>query len=359
MAFFALKNAALGIEQTKGTAVEPTRSIPGVWTINTEVTREERENVTRASLARVNRSVVTATESRLGIEGDATFELLAYLFTLGINGSPTVTDLEYDDNGTQKRAGTSWDFTPNHNAPNNPKTATIVTQDENTRYVLPFAFVELVELSFALNSVVTLRSDLLAHYPADALDPSTGDVVEIPNSVAMVSTTSTVIEIDVGNTGTYTALDNSILSARLRMPTGLRAQGYLDGGLNYNKITEGRRRFELELEVEQSAEARAGKTAAQIEQITDARTIFEALTIEQDNRVRITHTGTALADGTARKLVVEMYATPIGQQVELLANRDDRTILPVTLGSIPARAGSDEGQDILSVELICDGDNSI
>ena len=348
MAITALKNGALVIEQVQGVAVDPPiRSIPAIWTLNRQITRAEREGVHRRSFAQVNRSFVTATDAGLTLEMDATFEVLPYLFHLGIKGTPSNAPVSFTPSGNNpvtQRVGTTWGFTPNRINPNNPKTATVHVQDEFKRYVVPFVFAQSLELEFPLNSAVTLRAEFVGNYPTQE-DPTVGDVVEIPNTAPMVATTETVVEVDIGNTGVYTPLTNAVLHGRLRMPSGFVPQGYLDGGLNYNKITEGRRRWELELDVEHSAESVK---------------LFEAMTKEQDNRVRLTHTGPTLADDlTERQLIVEMSAAPTGDSVEVLGDRDERSTLPITLATVPLRAGLNMGEDILNVEVVCGGDDSI
>ena len=346
MAIIALKNGALAIEQTQGVAVDPPiRSLPAVWTLNRQITRAEREGVHRRSFANVNRSFVTATDAGLTLEMDATFETLAYLFHLGVKGAPQSVPIIHTPQGGQpEQVGTTWVFTPNRISPNSPKTATVHVQDEYKRYVVPFVFAQSIELEFPLNSAVALRSELLGNYPTQE-DITVGDVVEIPNSAPMVATTETVVELDIGNTGVYTPLTNAVLLARLRMPSGFVSQGYLDGGLNYNKITEGRRRWELELDVEHD---------------TESASLFDALTKEQDNRVRLTHTGPTLADDTtARQLVVELAVAPTGDSVEMLSDRDGRATLPLTLATVPLRAGTNMGEDILNLELTCAGDDPI
>ena len=352
MSFIALKNGALAMEQTQGVAVDPPiRSIPAIWVLNRQITYAEREGVHRRSFANVNRAFAVAHDAGLTLEMDATYEFLAYLFHLGIKGAPSNTAVNYtpppDENGNQppdERVGTIWGFTPNQISPNSPATATLHVQDEHKRYIVPFVFAQSMELEFPLNAAVTLRSELFGNYPTEA-DITIGDVVEIADTAPMVATTQTVVELDIGNSGVYTPLTNAVLNARLRMPSGFVPQGYLDGGLNYNKITEGRRRWELELDVEHGDES-AG--------------LFAALTKEQDNRVRLTHTGPTLGGSdTARKLTVEMSVAPTGDTVEMLADRDSRSTLPVTLASIPMRSGINMGEDILNVELVCGGDDTI
>ena len=352
MAIIALKNAAIAMEDTAGVAVDPPiRSIPALWTLNRQITRAQREGLHRRSFANVNRSFPVATDAGLSLETDATFELLAYLFHVGIKGDPSRTPVNFtpaptqaEPNPTEERVGTSWNFTPSVDELNDPKTMTLHVQDEHKRYIVPFVFAQSLELEFPLNAAVVLRGEFLGNYPTRA-DITAGDVVEIPESAPMIATTETVVEVDFGNTGVYDTLTNAVLAARLRMPSGFTPQGYLDGGLNYNKITEGKRRWELELDIEHGDEGDG---------------LFEALTKEQDNRVRLTHTGATLGGSdTARKLTVEMSVAPSGDTVEMLADRDERSTLPVTFGTVPLRAGGDEGRDILNVELICGGDDTI
>lgn len=239
MALTAFRRIQAGLESTRGTPVAADKKLIGSLSVTPEITWH-RPTDERNSLANFRRAVAVAKRSSLRYEADATYQQIIDILSMASKGNITPST---PTGATNSRL---WTFTPNLSASNAQDAYTIQYGDDTQAWIASFCMVSSLELSIALNQVLTLRAELFAHHAEKG--SFTGSIAD-PTVVEIVANNLKVYIDNAWSGLGVTEFADLVTGGSIRLTTGLVPVKYADGLLNFSNFVEQRRNLELTLEM--------------------------------------------------------------------------------------------------------------
>lgn len=284
MAIEAFRRIQIGKESTPGTAVAATRKLIGELSISPNLTIH-RPTDERNSLSEFRRSEVVGQDASLSYSSDATYDQIIHFLAMALKGGVTPTQPDVGNSPTVY----DWVYTPVATVLAAVDTFTIEYGDNTQEFECKYCFVQSLELGFAMNSVVTLKADMMGHYPIKS--SFTGALSD--ESVEEVVSNDLTVAIDTtwANLG-VTPKSGVVAGATLRIPTGLVPIKAADGSMEFTRIGEQRRHFELDLDILVSSAA-----------ITE----YDAAVAQTDRAIRLIVTGPTISDDETYMLTIDFF----------------------------------------------------
>ena len=235
----ALRKIQIGQESTRGTGVAADIILLGRLSQTHEITWDAPEDEERNSLAMFHRQTNVGQQVALKYEGNMTFQQVIHLLAMGIGaltttqpdvgGSPTVYD---------------HTFEPTLIALAAQKAYTVEYGDKKQEYESVFLMAEQLEFTFAIGESWQMGADLFGRFPTKSTftgaltDPVVEDVIGQKSKL--------YIDTSWANLGN-TQVSSSLISASIRIPTGLAPTRYADGTIELSDVAENKRAAEVEL----------------------------------------------------------------------------------------------------------------
>lgn len=311
----AFRRIQVGLETTRGTAVAADKKLVGSLTMTPNVTWH-RPIDERNSLAEFRRSIAVAQMTRLRYEADATYHQLADILSMAVKGAITPTT---PGGGTNSR---DWTFTPTLTAKQVQDAYTFEYGDDIQTWESAFTIIENLELSIALNEVVTLRADMFAKFAAKTTFTAS---ISDPTVTEVVANNAKIyIDGTYANLGT-TQQASLLAGATIRLPNGVTPVKYADGDLEFSSVSEQRRHLEIEMDLISS---------------TAAITEYDAYVAGTDRAIRIELVGPVIEGSLNYTLTIDAFGKYVTEP-DVWGERDGEDIMRLVLHSHEDASGNE------------------
>jgi len=278
----------------------------------------------RNSLAEFSRSIKIAQRSTLRYEGDATYEQLIYFLHMAVKGGITPTT---PGGGTLSR---DWTFTPTLTALQAQESYTFEYGDNSQAWESKFSMVNNLELSVALDEIVTMRADMFANLATKTT--FTGALSDqVVNEVAGIDV-KVFIDSTYANLG-VTEKAALLVGGTIRLGTGLTPVRRA-GNSDFSAISEQRRHLEFDLDLVMGSDAVAE---------------YDAWAADTDRAIRLEFTGPIIEAAIPYKLRVEAfgrYMTP----PTLFDSRDGEDLIRLVFASHEDSLGNEFSFEVTNKE---------
>lgn len=309
----AFRKIQIGLESTRGTAVAADKLLIGALTMTPEAIWH-RPVDERNSLAEFKRSILVAQKSTLRFEGDATYDQLIDFLSMAVKGAISPATVE--------TTGRVWTFTPNTTSKNVQDSYTFEYGDNVQAWETAFTMISNLELSIALNEVMTVRADMFGKLAAKT---SFTGAITTPTSVTEVVANHMKAYID----GTWANLGSTekatlVAGATVRLATGVTPVKYADGSLDMSAVSESKTHLELDLDLISS---------------TAFVTEYDAYIAGTDRAIRLELTGPIAVGSTNYKVTIDCFGRYVNAP-ELFGERDGENMIRLQLHSHEDASGN-------------------
>ena len=251
-----LRRIQIGQESTRGTPVAADIILLGRLGMTPEITPYMPDDEERNSLAMYHRRTNVGQQAALSYEGTLTFQQVIHLLAMGIGA---LTTSQPDSGGSP----TVYDhtFEPTLIALAAQKAYTFEYGDNQQEYESAFCIATQLEFSMAMLEPWTMSADILARFPSKST--FTGSLVAPTVEDVIGQKTKLYIDTSWANLGN-TQVSDTMISASIRIPTGIVPTRYADGSLEFSDVAENKRAAEIDLTFKHntSGEAEYDKFAA-------------------------------------------------------------------------------------------------
>lgn len=308
----AFRRIQVGLETVRGTGVAADKKLIGTLTMTPNVTWH-RPVDERNSLAEFRRNVAVAQGTRLRFEGDATYDQLIDFLSMAVRGAISPATVEI--------TGRIWTFTPQTTAKNVQDSYTFEYGDDVQAWDSAFVICDNLELSIALDEVVSLRADLFGKFAAKT--SFTGAISDSSVTEIVANNMKVFIDSSWANLGN-TEVATLVAGATVRLPTGIAPAKYADGSLDFSAVREARTHLEIDLDLINS---------------TEAITEYDAYVAGTTRAIRLEVTGPIAVGATNYKLTIDCIGTYVSEP-ELFGDRDGENTLRLQLQSAEDSSGN-------------------
>jgi len=226
-------------ETTRGTAVVTAMDqLFGRLTLTPTLNLYMPEDEDRNSLASLHRRTITGQQAALRYDGSLSFEQVINFLAMGIIGAVTPTT---PGGGVLSR---DWTFEPTLIALAAQDSFTLQFGDNQQAYQTVFNMASQLEFNYAMGEVVMLSAELFGRFPTKVSFGASPTVLTTEDAVSQktVLTSATTWAGIPGAT-----VSNTLISATVRVPTGLVPVRYADGALDLSSFSEQKWGAEVDL----------------------------------------------------------------------------------------------------------------
>ncbi len=240
-----LRKIQIRRESTRGTPVTTAMDLlNGRLTMTPNLSLYMPEDEDRNSLALLHRRTITGQQAALRYDGSVNFEQIINFLAMALEGAT-------DDSGTgvigTPTAGIltrDWTFEPTLTASAVQNAFTVQYGDNQQAYQSSYVMASQLEFTYAMGEPLVVSADLFGQFPTKVSFGGTPTEVTVEDAVSQK--TKLCIDTTWAGLGT-TQISDTLISAVVRIPTGLAPVRYADGGLEFSSHSENKWTSEWEL----------------------------------------------------------------------------------------------------------------
>ena len=250
-----LRKIQIRRETTRGTPVTTAMNLlHGSLTMTPNLNLYRPEGEARNSLARFHRRTTVGQESTMRFESSVTFEQVIDLLAMSLLGASDDSGTGLITTPTNGVLTRDWTFEPTLVASAAQNAYTVQYGDNQQAYQSSHVMCSQIEFAWAMGQPVTVSADLFGQLATKVSFGGTPTDLTVEDAVAQ----KTVIYADStwANLGT-TQISDTLISATVRIPTGLAMTRYADGGLELSGFSENPWAAEWELVYKHNASGEA------------------------------------------------------------------------------------------------------
>lgn len=299
----ALRKIQFAKETTRGTPVVTGMDLLlGRLTMTPTLTLYTPEDEERNSLALLHRRSIVGQQAALKYDGSVSFEQIINFLAMGLIGGVTPT---IPGGGVLSR---DWTFEPTLIALAAPDAFTFQYGDNQQAYQTVFAMASQLEFTYAIGEPVVLSAELFGRFPTKVTFGAAPTTVTIEDAISQ-KTVLTSAATWAGIPGAV--VSNTLISAVIRIPTGMTPVRFADGLLEFSDFHEQKWAADVELVFRHNASG-----VAEYDKYTDDGHRF----------FRLETTGT-LIEGVLNKLFRLDLAMRYTEAPELLGEQDGLDVI--------------------------------